>query len=72
MADFDSKYVKCPYYRRSDPNRLCCEGLSERNTINLVFEDTKMESAYKQEYCCSLENYNNCMVCAMLNRKYGD
>ena len=71
MADFESKYVVCPFYRRNDNNRICCEGLEDRNTINLVFEDSKKQVAYRNEYCCDIDNYKNCKICAMLKKKYG-
>lgn len=72
MAEFDSKYVVCPFYRGSDSNRIRCEGLTEKNTINLVFEDSNKQKDYKKEYCCDIDNYQNCMICCMLERKYGD
>ena len=71
MADFDSKLAKCPFYIRNESNRICCEGLKERTTINFVFEDSKKLKIYMDTYCNSIYNYKNCMICYMLNRKYG-
>lgn len=72
MAEHESKYVVCPYYRRSLQNRICCEGLGERNTINLVFEDTHGNDRYRTHYCNSLNNYKHCRVCMMLDQKYAE
>lgn len=71
MADFESKYVVCPFYRRNDNNRICCEGLEERNTINLVFEDPNKQREYKRTHCCDIDRYRSCMICSVLERKYG-
>ena len=71
VANFDSELVKCPYYRRSETNRICCEGLKKKTTINFTFEDGKKRRAYMNIYCNDIHNYNNCLICNMLNRKYG-
>ena len=54
MADFDSKLAKCPFYIRNESNRICCEGLKERTTINFVFEDSKKLKIYMDTYCNSI------------------
>lgn len=72
MASFDSKYVVCPFYHRFESNRICCEGLEERNTINLVFEDPRRLNIYRQKYCCNMDNYKWCLIHATLERKYSD
>lgn len=71
MADFESKYVICPFYIRATSNRICCEGVQPKeNTINIVFEDSKKKVAYMDRYCMKF-NYSNCHICQALNRKYG-
>ena len=70
MSMFISKYVVCPFYRKHNDNKICCEGVSKSNTINLVFEDCRKQKAYSERYCNNIENYQNCMICRMLNRKY--
>lgn len=72
MSEFKSKYVKCPFFRRLENNRICCEGTDDNNTINLVFGDTKKLEAYKERYCCRIEGYPRCLVCIALERKYWD
>jgi hypothetical protein len=72
MASFDSKYAKCPFFHRFESNRICCEGLEDNNTINLVFEDPKKLNEYKHTYCCDIDHYRWCLICGILNRKYGD
>ena len=46
MSKYVSKYTVCPFYHRHDTNRICCEGTSDENTINLVFSDTKKLKDY--------------------------
>ncbi len=66
-----SKYVVCPFYRKHEPNRICCEGTSDENTINLVFTDTKKLKEYTVTKCNNIDGYKNCAICTMLENKYG-
>lgn len=66
-----SKYAVCPFYHKHEPNRICCEGVSAENTINLVFTDTKKLKEYTTVFCNDMNGYKNCAVCKMLERKYG-
>lgn len=68
---YASERVKCPYYRKNDSNRIVCEGFKKKTYINITFEDTKKLKEYKEQYCNDIQNYNDCMICAMLNKKYG-
>ena len=72
MAERASMYAVCPYYKRTLQNRICCEGLFKRNTINLVFEDTHGNDKYRRAYCQSLNNYKHCRVCRMLDEMYAE
>lgn len=70
MAHYDSVLVVCPYFHRYESNFIRCEGVEERNTIKLVFEDSKKLKEYKEKYCCSMQNHKNCIICGALNRMY--
>ena len=70
MAEFDSKYVVCPFYRKSDSYRICCEGVDDNNTVNLIFSNSTKSKEYKQTFCYNIDNYKHCLICAMLNAKY--
>lgn len=72
MSMFVSKYAVCPFYRRHDNNRICCEGTSDDNTINLVFEDAKKLKEHAKTYCDSMDGYHGCLICEMLTAKYPD
>ena len=70
MANFDSKYVKCPYYHRCDDNRICCEGVEAGTTVNIVFESPKKLKEYKQNFCFDLYGCHACLVCRMHDEKW--
>ena len=70
MADFDSKYVKCPYYHRSDNNRICCEGVDKENTLNIVFESPSRKKEFMQRFCFDTKLCHSCAVCKMLDEKW--
>lgn len=70
-SEYISKYVVCPYYHRHDDNRICCEGVTKSNTINIVFPNPIKLKNYTINYCNSVGNFNNCLICKALNQKYG-
>jgi hypothetical protein len=67
---YGAKFVKCPFYRNHDANRIVCEGLAEGNTINLVYESQADKAAYMKEVCYSLLGCRDCPVHMMLIQKY--
>lgn len=62
MSSYVSKYVVCPFYRRHNDNRICCEGTDESNTINLVFIDSKEQKRYSRDLCGSISGYVTCPI----------
>ena len=72
MAEFEAKFVKCPFYHRCDSNRIVCEGLSQRNTINLVYELPEERLRYMQEKCYSIEGSRKCAIYGLLDRKWAE
>ena len=69
-AKYEDKFVKCPYYRRHEDNRIACEGQCEGNTINLVFEQPQEKRLHMHEYCYSILGCRDCIVHIALNAKY--
>ena len=63
--------VVCPFYNWSSPNRICCEGILDDNTTNLIFGNPILTDKYMRVYCCSLKRYKECKLGAMLQGKYG-
>lgn len=61
----------CPFFKRSVPHRIECEGVEDNNSINVVFRDPKMQEAYLHRFCCDMKKHKRCLICETLNRKYG-
>lgn len=70
MSQYVSKYVVCPFYRRNDTNRICCEGVSNSNTLNLVFETKAKTLEYERHFCNDIIRHKDCLVCKMLTKKW--
>ena len=71
-GDIKDKSVVCPFYKWADQNRIGCEGVSDDNTVSLIFGDTNKRTQYKVTFCRSMERYGSCRVYQMLMRKYVD
>ena len=67
---YEDKFVKCPYYRRHENNKIACEGIRQGNTINLVFEQQADKRLHMHEYCYSIFGCRDCIVHIALNMKY--
>ena len=72
VSKYISKYVKCPYYRRNNDNRICCEGVDETNTLNLVFPSKKKLKYYIRIYCESMNGHRECKIKKMLDDKWNE
>lgn len=70
MSEYVSKYAVCPFYRRHNDNRICCEGTDTTNTINLVFENKRQLKDYARAHCDNIQGHKHCLVCRALNSKY--
>lgn len=70
MSCYISKYVVCPFYHRNDTNRICCEGVSKTNTVNLVFESPKKTLEYEKQFCDEMDRHKECLVYQMLMKKW--
>ena len=67
---YAAKFVKCPFYRNHDANRIVCEGLKDGNTINLVYESHTDRVEYLQAVCCDILSSRDCPIHMMLQQKY--
>ena len=72
MSRYVSKYVVCPFYRRNDTNRICCEGVDKSNTINLVFESKEKTLDYERVFCNDIVKHKDCLICRMLMEKWSE
>lgn len=67
---YGAKFVKCPYYRNHDSNRIVCEGLCHGNTINLVYESQTDKKRYMENRCNSILGCRDCPVHRLLDQMY--
>ena len=67
---YDSKYAVCPFYRKNGINRICCEGVEENNTLNVVFETTREMVDYEKCYCDDMVFHKECLLYQMLAKKW--
>ena len=67
---WEDKYVKCPFYCRTDTLRIVCEGLEEKSKINLTFELPEDKSRYMHSFCYGVLECRDCPIHSMLNSKY--
>ena len=70
MAVLQAKFVKCPFYRTNNTNKIVCEGLAEGNTINLVYESQVDRAKYMKEVGYDLLGCRDCPIYIMLMGKY--
>lgn len=71
---YESKYVKCPFYKYHDKNStcICCEGVDDSNTIHLTFGAKASALMHTKRYCNDNNNYRKCLIAQMLERKWND
>ena len=67
---YEAKFVKCPFYRNHDANRIVCEGLCDGNTINLVYESQVEKKKYMSNVCSSILDSRDCPIYILLEQKY--
>ena len=70
MANWEAKFVKCPFYRNHGSNKIACEGLAKGNTINLVYENQADRSKYMHDHCYSIDGFHTCPIYQLLERQY--
>ena len=67
---YQAKFVKCPFYRNHDQNRIVCEGLCKGNTLNLVFQSSSEKASYMKDVCYDVLGCRDCLIHMMLDAKY--
>ena len=68
MKRHESYKAVCPFYRSQDPQRICCEGITDYCSTHQAFGDSKRRKEYSKNYCYS--NYEECPHAQTLLRLY--
>ena len=69
---WQDKFVKCPYFKKQDQNRIVCEGINNESTTHVVFADSKAKTEYMHKRCNDIGGCRKCPLHDLLDRKYGD
>jgi hypothetical protein len=67
-TSFIAKYVLCPYYRKEEGVKICCEGVEDGTSIHMVFPSSRRRKDYQVDKCC--DNYKKCLVFAMIDHMW--
>lgn len=66
MAVLQAKFVKCPFYRTNDTNKIVCEGLAEGSTIHLSYQSQTDRAKYMKDVCYDVLGCRDCPIYIML------
>lgn len=67
---FANDDASCPFYIKSDAQRITCEGLVEDSYINQFFRRGNDRKIHKETFCDV--KYENCEIFQMLKRYYDE
>ena len=59
---FESKRVKCPYYKNQNRNVIFCAGPMENTALHLAFASPAERVAYQKQACFSLDYAERCII----------
>lgn len=68
MSSYIAKDVRCPFYKKEDGVRICCEGIEESFSVHVVFASSQGRLAYQKKKCC--RDYNACPIAAINFKKW--
>lgn len=63
-------HVKCPFFKGEEKNKIRCEGVQEGASCIQQYRKMEQKEKWMGRYCC--ENYKNCRIYKMLEKKYID
>lgn len=69
---FEDKFVKCPFYKKSSPGEISCEGFEDGTSLKVTFNDRGRKIKYMRKRCESMEGYKYCHIHCMLERLYDE
>lgn len=69
---WQTKFVKCPYYKKHDLHQIVCEGINNESSTHIVFGAETDTKRHMQKYCNDIGGCRACPMHDLLDRKYGD
>ena len=69
MKHYINPRAVCPLYKHENPPMVYCDGMGicEESVLHIAFSSRHSAKKYKEDYCYSVDNYNNCQIYKMLN-----
>lgn len=67
---WEDKYVKCPFYCKSNPGGIVCEGFQDGSRINVTFQNRADKISFMKHQCESIANCKRCPIHELLERLY--
>lgn len=69
-STYNDRKAVCPFYKREEQQKICCEGIQERSSLHLTFSSPEEQKKYLERFCNSISGYCKCKVAIMLKSKY--
>ena len=66
---YENPYARCPFYKSETVKyaSIHCEGVLEGTVLHLAFDSSEKMKAYRNKYCCDINNCHRCMIFDMLD-----
>ena len=62
----DDRDVKCPFYCKTLPNKIVCEGIVNGSTLHFTFTNDQDRRRYLIGVCSNLKGHRICPIYKML------
>lgn len=69
-AQWEDKFVKCPFYKKTSANEIVCEGVCAKSSIHLTFESRTTKKTFMKERCFEIDGAKKCPIYTVITRKY--
>ena len=69
-STYSDKNAVCPFYKRQEHQKICCEGIQERSSLYLTFSSPEEQKKYLEQHCNNMDGYCKCKVAIILKSKY--
>lgn len=65
---YNEPSILCPFYLSNGKRSISCEGITDECKITLLFKSQEERDKHRSIFCDA--KYQNCEICAMLEKKY--
>lgn len=71
-AQWEDKFVKCPFYKKTNANTIVCEGVCGASATHLTFASKADKKEYMKGRCFDIHDAKKCPIHAAVESKYPD